>query len=393
MQLLHNRLLGISTAGITELFSKAFHISPAALAIVRISDNRYVAVNQSFLKLFEFSYDKIINRSTKELSLFPIDYGKKENAIENDVSFMIRHGDAQTREITAYTRNGKKLRVLYSLDMVLINGEKHILATVIDVTKNREIEDELKQSEKYHDQLFGSMNLMFQVVELIHDENGKTIDYYYRDVNPTFEVLTGKTREQLINKRAKEFGIIEDYWLEAYDEVAKSGKPKVVENYAAEFDKYYEVHIWKTKENHVAIIFSDITQRKKIELRLKESEEQFQRAIEDAPIPIIMQAENGEVLQISKTWTELTGYTLNEVSKFDEWLTKAVYGEGASKVRDHMRELFKGNKRSINVEFAIHTLKGEVRYWSFSASLPGTLLDGRRFIVGMAVDTTERKGC
>ncbi len=136
---------------------------------------------------------------------------------------------------------------------------------------------------------------------------------------------------------------------------------------------------------------NEIVQRKKAEEALKESEEQFRRAIEDAPIPVIMQAEDGKVLQISRSWTELTGYSLADVSLFDEWLTKAVYGEGANKVRDHMHELFKGNKRSISIEFPIHTAKGEIRYWSFNASSPGTLLDGRRFIVGMAVDITERK--
>ena len=76
--------------------------------------------------------------------------------------------------------------------------------------------------------------------------------------------------------------------------------------------------------------------RKKDEEALKLSEEQFRRAIEDAPIPIIMQAEDGQVLQLSRTWTELTGYTINDVPDFDTWITKAAYGEGANAVRDHM---------------------------------------------------------
>ncbi len=139
------------------------------------------------------------------------------------------------------------------------------------------------------------------------------------------------------------------------------------------------------------MVIEDFTERKRIEQALKSSEEQFRKAIEDAPIPIIMQAEDGEVLQISHSWTELTGYSINDLRSFDEWVTKAVYGEGANKVRDHLHELFKGNRRSIDIEFAIRSAKGEERHWSFSASSLGTLRDGRRFIVGMAVDVTERK--
>src|SRR4051812_32134089 len=68
---------------------------------------------------------------------------------------------------------------------------------------------------------------------------------------------------------------------------------------------------------------------------LRASEKQFRRAIEDAPIPMIMHAEDGQVLQISRTWIELTGYTLDEVPTLDAWLNHA-YGSGADTVRNHV---------------------------------------------------------
>jgi PAS domain S-box-containing protein len=135
---------------------------------------------------------------------------------------------------------------------------------------------------------------------------------------------------------------------------------------------------------------TDITARKQTEEALRESEEQFRRAILDAPIPIIMHAEDGEVLQVSRTWTEMTGYALSDVPTLDAWLNRA-YGDGADAVRDHMHALFTGDQHAITVEFPISTRDGQVRHWSFSASAPGTLRDGRRFVVGMAVDITERK--
>lgn len=142
--------------------------------------------------------------------------------------------------------------------------------------------------------------------------------------------------------------------------------------------------------NGVVVSFMDISERQRAEEATRRSEEQFRRAIEDAPIPVIMHAEDGEVLQISRTWTELTGYTLEDVQPFDAWFTRA-YGEGAEAVRAHMYELFKGNRRALNIEFPIRTSRGEMRHWSFSASSPGTLHDGRRYIIGMAVDITESK--
>ncbi len=120
------------------------------------------------------------------------------------------------------------------------------------------------------------------------------------------------------------------------------------------------------------------------------SEEQFRRAIEEAPIPTIMQAEDGQVLKISRSWTELTGYSLSDIPTFDNWITNLVY-DGADDLRNRLRKLLAGNDPSINIEFTIRTTLKDIRVWSFSASSPGTLLDGRRFIIGMAVDVTERK--
>lgn len=136
--------------------------------------------------------------------------------------------------------------------------------------------------------------------------------------------------------------------------------------------------------------FHDVTERKRAEAALRASEEQFRRSIEEAPIPVIMHAEDGEVLQVSRTWTELTGWTLDEVPTFDAWLTRA-YGDGADAVREHVHALFSGSRRTMSIDFPVRTRGGELRHWSFSASAPGTLHDGRRFIVGMALDVTERR--
>lgn len=123
---------------------------------------------------------------------------------------------------------------------------------------------------------------------------------------------------------------------------------------------------------------------------LRQSEEQFRRAMEDAPIPIIMHAEDGQVLQVSRRWTELTGYGPDEIQTFDVWLNTA-YGPGASAVRDHLHQLFEDERPVLNMKFPIRTRSGELRHWSFSASAPGTLRDGRRFIVGVAIDITEQQ--
>jgi two-component system CheB/CheR fusion protein len=133
----------------------------------------------------------------------------------------------------------------------------------------------------------------------------------------------------------------------------------------------------------------DITERRQAEESLRANEEQFRRAIEDAPIPVIMHTEDGQILQISKIWTDLTGYTPADIPTFDVWLNRA-YGAAAAEVRERVQKLFRSDERLLDAELEITTRSGEQRRWAFSASAPGTLRDGRRFIVAMALDITER---
>src|SRR5262249_14966854 len=87
---------------------------------------------------------------------------------------------------------------------------------------------------------------------------------------------------------------------------------------------------------------------------------------------------------------ELTGYTLKDMPVMDVWLSM-ITGENAAVLRTRLRELFRGDIRTIAMEFLIRTRGGEERIWSFEAAAPGVLADDRRFIVGMALDITERK--
>jgi two-component system, chemotaxis family, CheB/CheR fusion protein len=151
------------------------------------------------------------------------------------------------------------------------------------------------------------------------------------------------------------------------------------------------IHPYRTMDDKIdgaVITLLDIDEVKRAQKTIRDSEEQFRRALEDVPIPIIMQAEDGEVLQISRCWTELTGYTLKDIPTFKLWLTEA-YGFGAENIRNHAHHLFEPDADLADVEFDILTRFGEKRTWRFSTSVPGKLHDGRRFIVGMALDITD----
>ncbi len=140
----------------------------------------------------------------------------------------------------------------------------------------------------------------------------------------------------------------------------------------------------------VANTLGSAIDRERAELALRLSEQQFRKAIEDAPVPVILQTEDGEVLQISHAWTALTGYTLDDAHHFQPWLAEA-YAAADLEVKDSEGNDNRVDAEMRGVEYTVTTRDGQRRNWLLSASSPGRLRDGRRYIVAMAQDITARK--
>lgn len=112
-------------------------------------------------------------------------------------------------------------------------------------------------------------------------------------------------------------------------------------------------------------------------------------AIYHAPFPALVHAENGEVLQVSAAWTELSGYTHADIPTIAAW-TRAAYGDGEAAARGEIRSLFERRIRVDEGEHRIRTRDGRRRVWSFSSAPLGVLPDGRRVVLSMAADVTGR---
>ncbi len=144
------------------------------------------------------------------------------------------------------------------------------------------------------------------------------------------------------------------------------------------------------KPSHIDGVILDQTDRKNAEESLKESEHRLRRAVLDAPFPIMIHAEDGDVILISKRWTELTGYRHEDIPKITDWVYKA-YGKKIEPSKAVIAKLYGIESRVNEGEFEVNTLPGEKRIWDFSSSPLGKLPDGRRVIISIAVDVTDRK--
>lgn len=123
---------------------------------------------------------------------------------------------------------------------------------------------------------------------------------------------------------------------------------------------------------------------------LQEKELRFARAIDDAPFPIMIHAEDGTVHKTNRVWTELTGYDPSQIPTITAW-TERAYGQRMAVAKSRIDRLYTHNRRVHEGEFELTTRSGDKRVWDFSSAPLGTTSDGKRLVLSMAVDITDRK--
>jgi PAS domain S-box-containing protein len=153
----------------------------------------------------------------------------------------------------------------------------------------------------------------FAYHEVIVDEQDKPIDYKYIEVNPAFEKLTGLKADEMIGRKVTEIlpGTEDDPadWIGKFGNVGLTGIPLVVEDYSEALDRWYKVSGYSPKKRFFAVTFSDITEQKKADIKIAESEEKYRNLYNNAPFAIVLFNNGGIILDCNDATTSITGYS------------------------------------------------------------------------------------
>jgi len=163
-------------------------------------------------------------------------------------------------------------------------GGRRFASIIEDISARRRAEEALKVGEERYRALFNNMTEGFALHEIVTDTEGRAVDYIFIDVNPAFERLTGLRRDDVSGRRVSEvLKGIEPYWIETYGRVALTGEPLKFERFYPEpLNRWFEIFAYRPAPRQFAVVFMDITQRRKAEEALRESEKRHERSQEIA---------------------------------------------------------------------------------------------------------------
>jgi len=158
-----------------------------------------------------------------------------------------------------------------------------------DISRRKQAETLLRESEERYRTLFTSIDEGFCVIEMLFDENGKPVDYRFLEFNPAFEKLTGIAAADALSGMTVRQMIpnLEEHWFEIYGRVALTGEPNRFANGSEAMNRWFDVYAFRVgrpEDRKVALLFNNITERRRTENALRESQKRLRMAMDAAHI-------------------------------------------------------------------------------------------------------------
>jgi PAS domain S-box-containing protein len=319
--------------------------------------------------------------------LHPDDLGKVKEEIQKKSQ---THGSSRI-EYRYRHADGHYLWLEGACNLVLDDQGKIVGAVLSshDVTERRIMEEELHKSEE---RFRGIAERSFDAIATVDLEG--TITYASPSVGkvlgyPDTEVI-GKsfleyfTPVQLSNATQLFAGLMQGRKLEGLqiELQRRGGTAATVEINASPIIVNGEVA-------GIQAVFRDITQRKRTEDALRESEEKLRRTLESSPDAIILTDLAGNVIDCNQATLDMYGYTAKE-----EILGKAgfkfISEKDYEKAMEYMSIILE--KDAVrNIEYTVKTKDGKEILIDASASVIRDASGQPKYLVGITRDITERK--
>lgn len=120
-----------------QKFAKAFRSSPDAITITTLTDGRYIEVNDSFLRFTGFEREEVIDRTSRELGIWP-------NTEDRDrlVRPLKGQGAIYNQELEFRGKSGQMIVGLVSAEVIDIGREPCFLTVIHDITDRKRAEKE-----------------------------------------------------------------------------------------------------------------------------------------------------------------------------------------------------------------------------------------------------------
>ena len=248
------------------------------------------------------------------MSLYELVPHDREGARAN-VDRVLRQKSYQVGERSYRRKDGSLVDMEISASLIEHDDKEILCCVARDITKRKRAEDKLKESERRFRSLLRNATDLITVLE----EDG-TISYE----SPTVERILGYLPEERVGKNTFDY-LHPDDTMQSKATFAEALKNPGKVQPPVEFRLRHKDGSWRCMETTrtnllddpavrgVVANSRDITERKEAEIALRESEERFRTAFEDAPIGVALVGLDRTHLRVNRAYCEMLGYSEEEL--------------------------------------------------------------------------------
>ena len=300
-----------------EKFTRFFMSAPAGISVSSLNEGRIFDVNKEFERLFGYSREELISHTSVELGLW---FANRDR--DQLVQLIRAEGRVKDLEMQSRNKNGNILTLRLYAEPIEIDNVPCLLTAFVDITERKRAEELLKKSEEKFARFF----MLAPAGICVSSLN----DGLIFDVNKEYERLTGYSRDELIGHTTIELGV----WFDPRDRgrlarlrlIRTERKVKDLEVLSRNKNgdiltlRFYAESIEIDNAPYLLPAFIDITERKKAEEALRESEIKFRAVFENSRDAIGI-ARKGMHFFANPAYLKLFGYESNRESSALRYLT------------------------------------------------------------------------
>jgi PAS domain S-box-containing protein len=316
-------------------------------AIVESSDDAIVSKTpDGIIQSWNRGAERIFGYSEREAIGKPITMLIPQDRLSEETEFMrrLRSGERIDHcETVRITKDGRKIDVSLTISPIRDEAGHLIGASKIlrDITNRKRTEDAAREAGDRYRALFNSMDQGFCIIEVIFDESLHPQDYRFLEINPAFEKQTGiknalgKTMGEMVPDREKE-------WCEIYSKVALSGEPIRFQKWSNALNRWFDVYAFRVGQSpkrEVAVLFTDITERKKSEQTLAKTKKDLENYASNLEAMVAQRtAKLQQTVADLEAFSFTVSHDLRSPLRSMQGFAQAVLEEYADKLDDQGRE-------------------------------------------------------
>ena len=364
-------------------------VSAARDAIIMIDAKGNVSLwNDSAVQIFGYSADQVLGKNLHRL----IAPARFRDRCQKGLSLFSDSGDGpavgHVTELTALREDGTEFPVEISLSPVRVNTEWHAVGIVRDITGRKQIEEALKKSEATLRSVFSAAPVVIAIT------NSNRVPEW---MNEGMTSITGYTTEELACRGARLFYASEEKFTHVgkaiLDGIQESGIGMTDTKWIQKNGEIRDIHLRGAaidpNDIPAGLVFMavDITERKRTEEALEESEAKYRSVVETSLAGVYILQDN-LIRFVNRRWCDIFGYRYEEVVDKSGPLD-IVHPEDKEMVREKIGQRLTGKFNSSGYEFRALRKDGQV----ITVRALGRFMvyRGRPAVTGALTDITREK--